>query len=96
MSIIRPFGSNTNNRILGDINNIQPLYEDTFGMELTVVFQNVWDNSNDPYYVTDPPQDVNNEIHDVWQNNFSHVKRDVIHLFTGKTFEELNTKSLLY
>lgn len=80
------FGSNTNNRILGDINNIQPVYEDSFGMELTVVFQNVWDNINDPYHVTDPPQDVNDEIDVVWQNNFSHVKRDVIHLFTGKTF----------
>lgn len=80
------FGSNTNNRILGDINNIQPLYEDSFGMELTVVFQNVWDNSNDPYNVVHPPQDVNDEIDSVWQNHFSHVKRDVIHLFTGKTF----------
>ncbi|MBZ9632434.1 M12 family metallo-peptidase [Salegentibacter sp. LM13S] len=77
------YGNNSNNRILGEFNNIQGVYSDIFNMDIVIVEQNVWTTSSDPYTSTNGASIIS-EISSTWQNNFANVERDLVHFFTGK------------
>lgn len=81
-------GNNTNNRILGEFNNIQGLYANTFDLEIIIVHQNVWNTVNDPYASLNPGA-INNEIANTWGTTFDDLERDLVHMFTDKDFNGL-------
>jgi len=76
-------GNNSNNRILGEFNNIQGVYANTLNIEIVIVFQNVWTTVSDPYSSTNGTI-INNEISSTWQNTFGNIDQDLVHHFTGK------------
>lgn len=82
------YGNNSNNRIIGEFNNIQPEYADTFDLEVVIVNQNVWTSANDPYSSFNSAT-INTEIANTWQTTFGNVKRDLVHMFTGKDLGNL-------
>ena len=80
------YGSSTNAEILNIINIVEGLYVSAFNVYLRISFQNIW-TSNDPY-TGDPLTPTGaellvSELRDYWNSNFTHVIRDVVHLFTG-------------
>ncbi len=67
---------------------IQDVYQNTFNLEIVVVFQHLFTTQNDPYS-GDPTTPAGGEIllgemKDYWQNNFNYVDRDLAHLFVGR------------
>ena len=82
------YGQNTNDQILGLINEIGYLYENNFNMRLVVVYQEVWTGpGNDPYNVQNGTSaQMIDEFRDWWQIYRSNVNRDLAHLFTGRSF----------
>ena len=80
------YGVNTNDEILGIINQIEDIYMSTFNVALRVTFQHVW-TSNDPY-TGDPSTSPGgllllNQLKNYWETNFGNIDRDVVHLFTN-------------
>ncbi len=79
------FGSDAiaaNQNIEGDFNLIEGLYQDEIGLTFSLVFQNVWTTSNDPYDGTGV--DILEELALEWEANRTNVRRDLVHLFSGK------------
>ncbi len=76
--------SKANSEILSIINLAEGVYERQLGLTFSVTFQNAW-TTPDPY----PPISMGhvfNYFAKYWNENFSHVKRDVAHLFSNKYF----------
>lgn len=86
------YGNNSNNRIIGEFNNIHGVYGNTFNIEIVIVHQNVWTTANDPYNSFNTAT-VNNEISNTWQTTFGNVDRDLVHMFTGKNLGILGRAS---
>jgi hypothetical protein len=82
------YGANSNAEILTNLNMVEGVYFSTFNMQFSIVFQNVWQTSADPYTAAGPPSsDILPEIRDEWENNnptFMAVERDLMHLFSAK------------
>lgn len=82
-------GSDSNIRILGEINNLQGAFSSTFDLDVRVVYQHVWETSSDPYVTTDSDVLIS-EIQNTWNSEFTQVNRDLVHLFTGKSIPKAN------
>lgn len=82
------YGANSNATIMTNINMVEGIYYTTFNMGFTIVFQNVWQTSADPYTAAgDPSSDILAEIRDEWNVNnatFMAVARDLVHVFSAK------------
>jgi hypothetical protein len=76
------YGYNTNNQILGIINQVDGIYRGELALNLQVIYQNVW-TVPDPYNGT-TANDLLNSFTNYWNNNRRTVARDLAHLFTGK------------
>ena len=79
-------GSNANSQILSILNQVEGAYNSTFAIDFVVTFQNVWETSADPYVSTNcaTTSGVLWEFKNEWDANFSNVKRDLAHMWTGK------------
>lgn len=71
-----------NQQILSTLNMVDGVYESQLNLTIRVVFQNAW-STPDPYVGT-TTGDLLNSFRTYWNSNFTHVARDVAHLFTGK------------
>ncbi|MDX6612018.1 MAG: hypothetical protein QOD75_1204, partial [Blastocatellia bacterium] len=74
-----------NNDILSILNQVEGIYEQQIGLTFSVVFQNAWSTSADPYFLTGDPLEMLKEFTNYWQANFSGTSRDLAHLFTGRS-----------
>jgi len=73
-----------NNEILSIINMAEGVYERQLGLTFSVTFQHAW-TSPDPYRTVSMSY-VFNDFANYWNDNFSHINRDVAHLFSDKYF----------
>ncbi|MEO8436419.1 MAG: CHRD domain-containing protein [Pyrinomonadaceae bacterium] len=73
-----------NNEILSIMNQVEGIYEQQIGLTFTVVFQNTWTVSADPYSAADPVGALN-EFTNYWNANFSNTPRDLAHMWTGRS-----------
>ncbi|MGI8734791.1 MAG: M12 family metallo-peptidase [Pyrinomonadaceae bacterium] len=82
------FGSSTaaNNEIISVMNQVEGLYNTQFGLQFTIVFQNVWATSGDPYTSTEASAALP-EFRNYWNANHGSVPRDLAHMWTGKSFD---------
>jgi len=86
-------GNNTNNRILSILNIVEGVYESTFGLRFSVVYQNVFDWPN-TFYDSFDASELLSQFRGHWNRNKTHVYRHIAHLFTGKTLNH-NTVGLV-
>ncbi|HKY28096.1 MAG TPA: M12 family metallo-peptidase [Pyrinomonadaceae bacterium] len=91
------FGNATaaNNEILSIMNSVEGIYNTQFGIQFTIVFQNVWGTSNDPY-TTSIAEDLLVEFLVEWNDHRVEIRRDLAHLWTGKniTAPDLSTGTI--
>ena len=83
------FGNNAttaNNEILSILNHVEGIYDSAFGLQFTIVFQNVWSTSNDPYTSTNSSTALD-QFTNYWNTNHGSLNRDLVHMWTGKDFE---------
>jgi len=80
----RRHGSNTNNRILSILNIVEGVYESTFGLRFSVVYQHVFDWSN-TFLSSFDSSVLLRQFQDYWNRHKAHISRHITHLFTGKT-----------
>ena len=82
------FGSATaaNNEIISIMNQVEGIYNSQFGLQFTLVFQNVWATASDPYTTTDSSPALD-QFTDYWNSNHGSVSRDLAHMWTGKSFD---------
>ena len=78
---------NVENAIVAKINNVDGIYQSTFGMSIQLVYQHIWSTSNDPY-----SGDIQNhwqELKDHWETEKTCVQKDAVTLFSGKNLNAL-------
>ncbi|MFN2511546.1 MAG: M12 family metallo-peptidase [Pyrinomonadaceae bacterium] len=83
------FGSNAvsaRNEIISIVNQVEGIYNTQFGLRFSIVFQNVWATSNDPYTTTDS-DDALDQFKAEWDANRVSVARDLAHMWTGRSFD---------
>ncbi|HEX4899255.1 MAG TPA: M12 family metallo-peptidase, partial [Pyrinomonadaceae bacterium] len=88
------FGNATaaNNEIISIMNQVEGIYDSTFGLQFTIVFQNVWSTAGDPYTSTAASTALG-EFTNYWNTNHGSsagpgfVPRDLAHMWTGKSFD---------
>ncbi|HKR60337.1 MAG TPA: M12 family metallo-peptidase [Pyrinomonadaceae bacterium] len=83
------FGSNStnaNNEIIAIMNQVEGIYDTQFGLQFSIVFQNVWTFSGDPYTTTNSDAALN-EFTGYWNANHGTLVRDLAHMWTGKSFD---------
>ena len=76
-----------NNEILSIMNQVEGIYDSHFGLQFTIVFQNVWSTASDPYTSTTNPNTALNEFTNYWNANHGSLNRDLAHMWTGKNFD---------
>jgi hypothetical protein len=83
------FGSETaaNNEILSIMNQVEGIYNTQFGLQFSIVFQSVWATSSDPYTSAFPSPALS-EFADHWNSTRGSVARDLVHMWTGKNFQD--------
>ena len=75
---------NANNEILSIMNQVEGVYETELGITFQIVYQNTWATQNDPYTTTADSIKVLDEFKNYWNANFTHINRDLAHMWTGK------------
>ena len=78
--------SAANNEIISVMNQVEGIYDLQFGLHFTIVFQNVWATSADPYTATASSAALD-EFTNYWNANHASVFRDLAHMWTGKSFD---------
>jgi len=81
-------GSESNNKILAVLNQIESVYTSTFNIKFRVVFQNVYSTSADPYTFQFDLSETNsliNQFRTEWNNNRTAICRDVAQFYSGKS-----------
>lgn len=87
------FGSSevaARNEIISIVNQVEGIYNTQFGLRFSIVFQNVWATSSDPYTTADPDTALD-QFRDHWNGNHVTVARDLAHMWTGKDFNDPGT-----
>lgn len=79
------FGGNPNANILGIINTVDGVYQNDLNIRIVVVHQHFWNTNADPYGNPDMGG-LLNEFANHWNANFTNVRRDLAHIFTGRNF----------
>ena len=82
------FGSSTaaNNEIISIMNLVEGIYDTQFGLQFSLVFQNVWSTAGDPYAATGASAALD-EFTGYWNANHGSLNRDLAHMWTGKSFD---------
>ena len=83
------FGSSApaaNNEILSILNQVEGIYDSHFGLQFTIVFQNVWSTASDPYTSTNASTALD-QFTNYWNANHGSLNRDLVHMWTGKSFD---------
>ena len=81
-------GDGTNELILSILNEVEGVYNSTFGLDIDVVYQSVYTIENDPF-----PDSVNtsgfilSQFRNYWKDNMTHIQRDLAHMWTGKEMD---------
>lgn len=81
-------GEGTNELILSILNEVEGIYNSTFGLDIDVVYQSVYTIENDPF-----PDSVStsgfilSQFRNYWEANMDHVQRDLAHMWTGKQMD---------
>ena len=78
--------TNANNEIIDTMNQVEGIYNSTFGLQFNIVFQNVWATAGDPYSAT-AANSVLLEFTNFWNSNHGSITRDIAHLWTGKDMD---------
>lgn len=83
------FGSalNARNEIISIVNQVEGIYNTQFGLRFSIVFQNVFATSGDPYTTTNSSAALD-EFKAYWDANHVSVARDLAHMWTGKSFND--------
>ena len=68
------------------MNQVEGIYSTQLGLQFTIVFQNVWADSADPYVSTDKDEFLD-EFSNHWGQYYQSVFRDLAHMWTGKSFD---------
>lgn len=76
--------TNAINDILSIMNQVEGVYETELGLTFQIVFQNAWETAADPYTSTGDSIQLFSEFANYWNANFTSVRRDVAHMWTGK------------
>lgn len=84
-----------NNEILSIMNSVEGIYNNQLGLQFTIVFQNVWGTSLDPYIST-IAENLLEELLVHWNDTRVEIRRDLTHLWTGKniTDPDSNTSTI--
>ena len=94
------YGSGSNTEVLAIINMIEGLYQNTFNMKINVTYQSVWTNSNDPFTgnpsTLDGAELLTNELRNYWESNRQGVQRDLVHLFSGRDYNQSGVFGRVY
>lgn len=85
--------------ILGNLNLVEDVYWNYFGMAFQVRYQHQWTTSSDPY-----TNDLSgcssygelDEFTEYWFNGFSHIRRDISVLYSEKSYSDGNTVGCAY
>ncbi len=81
-------GEGANELILSILNEVEGVYNTTFGLNIEVVHQSVHMVQNDPF-----PDDITtsgfilSQFRNHWEANMSHIQRDLAHMWTGKQMD---------
>ncbi len=81
-------GTNANELILSILNEVEGVYNTTFGLNIDVVYQSLYTIQNDPF-----PDSVStsgfilSQFRNHWEANMDHIDRDLAHMWTGKQMD---------
>ncbi len=78
--------TNANNEILSIMNQVEGIYNTQFGLQFSIVFQNVWAVMGDPYTASSAGN-LLTEFTDHWNSNRGAVVRDLAHLWTDRDLD---------
>lgn len=78
------FGNASNFEIISIMNVVDGIYQNTFNLRMVISFQNVYTANNDPY-TTNNDLLFLDQFRNHWNSNRQNIKRDLAHLFSGKT-----------
>lgn len=94
------YGSGSNAEVLAIINMIEGLYQSTFNMKINVTHQSVWTTSSDPFTgnpsTLDGAELLTNELRNYWESNRQGVQRDLVHLFSGRDYNQSGVFGRVY
>jgi len=77
------FKTNTNDHILGVINQVDGLYEKDFGVNFKVTYQHVFQTKADDPYPSSDPLTLLEKFRDYWNANHAQVDRHIAFLFNA-------------
>ena len=80
------YGDDSNNQILGILNQVEGVYNSTFELTFVITYQHVYASSDDPYVSTDG-ETLLSEFTNYWNANHQDINRDIAHLWTGKELD---------
>lgn len=75
--------------IVGNLNFVEPLYQNYFGASIVVKYQHEWATFLDPYTGVSLCADTDDRLDEFrlyWQTNYTWVKRDISILYSGVDF----------
>ena len=75
-----------NAAIIAIINDVDAIYRKQLSTKIVIVYQHVWTTEDDPYDGT-APGTVLSQLGSVWHKDFTHIKRNLLHLFTGRDMD---------
>jgi hypothetical protein len=83
-------GSNVQN-VVNDVettmNNVEAIYENDVAITYEITTIHVWTDAADPYSGT-VASGILNQFQAYWNSNFSGIRRDVAHMFTGTNLDD--------
>lgn len=82
------YGTDSVAEIESVLNEVDGIFQAELGLQIDLVYVNVWEDPSDPYTSTDPGT-LLDELRTHWAMNMSTVSRDAVHLMTGKDLDGL-------
>lgn len=81
-------GEGANELILSILNEVEGVYNSTFGLEIDVVYQSLYTTENDPFVDSvNTSGFILSQFRNHWKNNMTHIERDLAHMWTGKEMD---------
>jgi len=81
-------GEDSNELILSILNEVEGVYNSTFGLEIDVVYQSLYTTQNDPFADSVSTSGfILSQFRNYWKNNMTHIDRDLAHMWTGKQMD---------
>jgi hypothetical protein len=75
-----------NSLIASIINQVEGIYTQELGISFNIVYQHTWATADDPYTST-AAGTMLTEFRNYWNSNFSNIRRDLAHMWTGKDMD---------